>query len=270
MGGPGSGNRWRYGVKATTNHYRILDVRRLAREGLLKPGYLCGWKWMRNGETVASIQMRAEQNRIILIYFHRGSGGEWKDAQDPVPIERTPCNLGGSRAWFICPAVGCGRRVAILYGGGIFACRHCYQLAYASGREDVCDRAARRADRLRARLGWEPGILNGNGGKPKWMRWRTFERLVAQHNKFVGESFKSGLAKQWAIRVPWLKGKKFVTGDALTVADFSLGAPVNLADMGHFPIEPYAEIRRWLRTLRALPPWQKTLAECAIPAALAR
>ena len=79
-------------------------------------------------------------------------------------IVRTPCNLGGSRAWFICPAVGCGRRVAILYGGGIFACRHCYQLAYASAREDVCDRAARRADRLRARLGWEPGILNGNGG----------------------------------------------------------------------------------------------------------
>jgi hypothetical protein len=54
-------------LKATTNHYRILDVRRLAREGLLKPGYLCGWKWMRNGETVASIQMQAEQDRVILI-----------------------------------------------------------------------------------------------------------------------------------------------------------------------------------------------------------
>src|SRR3981081_1806868 len=78
--------------------------------------------------------------------------------------------------WFICPAVGCGRRVEILYGGGIFACRHCYRLAYASSREDVCDRAARRADRLRARLGWEPGILNGNGGQPKWMGWGAIER----------------------------------------------------------------------------------------------
>jgi hypothetical protein len=39
--------------------------------------------------------------------------------------------------WFICPAVGCGRCVAILYGGGIFACRHCYRLAYASSREEA-------------------------------------------------------------------------------------------------------------------------------------
>jgi hypothetical protein len=69
----------------------------------------------------------------------------------------------GSRAWFICPAVGCGRRVAILYGGSIFACRHCYQFAHASSREDAGDRATRRADKLRARLDWEPGILNGRG-----------------------------------------------------------------------------------------------------------
>jgi glutathione S-transferase len=66
-----------------------------------------------------------------------------------------------------------------------------------------------------------------------------------------------------------LKGRRFVTGDALTVADFSLGAPMNLADMACFPIEPYREIRRWHEALRALPAWQKTLAQCAIPAAAA-
>jgi hypothetical protein len=121
-----------------------------------------GWKWTRDGETVASIQMRAEQDRVILIYRHRSGDAEWKD-EHPVCIIRTPCRLGGSRAWFICPAVGCGRCIAILYGGGIFACRHCYRLAYASSREDAGDRATRRTDRLRARLGWEPGILNGGG-----------------------------------------------------------------------------------------------------------
>src|SRR5277367_5566340 len=71
---------------------------------------------------------------------------------------------------------------------GIFGCRYCHRLAYASSREDVGGRSTRRADRLRAQLGWEPGILNGEGGKPKWMRWRTFERLAAEHDAFVRQS----------------------------------------------------------------------------------
>jgi len=195
MGGPGSGNRWRYGAKSTTDDYRTLDVRCFEGAGMLTPGRRAGWQWTRDGETVASIQMRAEQDRVFLIYRHRSGDAEWKDEQYPVRIVRMPCNLGGERPWFICPAVGCGRRVAILYGGGIFACRHCYRLAYPSAREDVCDRAARRADKLRARLGWEPGILNGDGGKPKWMRWRTFERLAAEHDRFVGRSIEAAALK---------------------------------------------------------------------------
>src|SRR5687767_9620434 len=123
MGGSGSGNRWRSGVKATTDDYRRLDVRCWQRAGVLRPGYWGGWQWTRDGEQVASIQMRTGQDRVTLIYRHRAGGGVWKDEQYPVRIERTSCNLGGARAWFICPAVGCGRRVAILYGGAIFACR---------------------------------------------------------------------------------------------------------------------------------------------------
>ena len=198
MRGPGSGNRCHYGAKSLTDDYRSLDVRRWAREGMLRPGYCGSWQWMRNGEVLASIQMPAEADRVILIYRHRDGGGDWKDEQYPVRIARTPCPLGGSRPWFICPAVGCGRRVAILYGGSIFACRHCYQLAYASTREDAGDRATRRANKLRARLGWEPGILNPDDGKPKWMRWRTFYRLTGQHQELVGRSMH-GLAVKLGI-----------------------------------------------------------------------
>jgi hypothetical protein len=56
---------------------------------------------------------------------------------------------------------------------------------------DQRDRAARPADRLRSRLSWEPGILNRDGGKPKWMRWRTFERLTARHDELVGRSMQA-------------------------------------------------------------------------------
>jgi hypothetical protein len=100
-GGPGSGNRWGCSAKSTTGDYRTLDVRRWAREGVLRPGYWGGWQWTRDGETVASIQMRAEQDRVTLIYRYRSSGEDWKEEQYPVRIVRTRCNLGGSRAWFI-------------------------------------------------------------------------------------------------------------------------------------------------------------------------
>src|SRR5215831_4974016 len=66
-----------------------------------------------------------------------------------------------------------------------------------------------------------------------------------------------------------LKGKKFVTGDTLTLADFALGPAMNLAEIAHFPVEPYGEIKRWYRTLSALPVWQKTQAQCAMPTATA-
>jgi hypothetical protein len=148
---------------------------------------------------VASIQMRAEPDRVILTYRHRRGEAEWRDEEYPVYLSRTPCHLGGSRVWFCCPARGCGRRVAILYGGSIFACRRCHQLAYESAREDTGDRATRRADRIRARLGWEPGIANGRGPKPKWMRWRTYQRLVARHDQHVSRSMRA-LAVRFHLR----------------------------------------------------------------------
>lgn len=52
-------------------------------------------------------------------------------------------------------------------------------------RETDNDRTIRKADAIRARLGWEPGILNGGGGKPKGMHWRTFRRLTAQYYDLV-------------------------------------------------------------------------------------
>lgn len=196
MGGRGSGRRWHYGANDTTSDYWTLDVRRWQRDGLLTPGRSFGWQWRRDAEVVAAIQVRADEGRVILVYRHRRGGGHWEDEGYPVGLDWTPCHLGGQRPWFRCPAQGCGRRVALLYlgGSGIFACRHCYRLAYACQRETGHDRAARRADRIREKLGWEPGILNGPGWKPTGMHWRTFERLRAEHNTFVAASLE-GMAE---------------------------------------------------------------------------
>lgn len=195
MGGIGSGQYSRYGASHTTDDYRLIDVRRWQRDELLTPNKTFSWRWSRHGVEVASIRVSTEINRVTLTYRHRNGGGDWKDKSYPVWLDWTPCNYGGQRAWFRCPASGCGRRVAILYSGGIFACRHCYQLAYPSQRETADNRATRRADKIRERLGWEPGILNGNGSKPKAMHWRTFERLTTKHDALLKETM--GIMEKW-------------------------------------------------------------------------
>jgi hypothetical protein len=87
----------------------------------------------------------------------------------------------------VCSAAGCGRRAAMLYIGstGLFACRHGCSLADDCRQECADNRATRRAERIRQRLGWEPGILNRPSRRPKGMHQRTFELLKAQHDVFV-------------------------------------------------------------------------------------
>lgn len=173
----------RRGGKDCTDDMRQVDVRRLQREGYLKPGMAYGWQWTRDGETVASINFSVQGDRVTFTYRHRAGDGDWQDVNCTAWLDRTPCTYGGTRPWWRCPC--CGRRVAILYIGKAPACRHCYRLAYRCERETPDDRATRQADKLRDRLGWEPGILNGNGIKPKGMHWRTFERLQAKHDALV-------------------------------------------------------------------------------------
>lgn len=125
-----------------------------------------------------------EADRLRLIYNYRADASKaWEALDYPIQLQTTPCRYGGARYWFTCPAVGCGRRVAILYlGDKYFACRHCYQLAYQSQREAPGDSANRRANKIRDKLDWGPGIANPIGWKPKGMHWKTFNRLMRQYH----------------------------------------------------------------------------------------
>jgi hypothetical protein len=182
MGGFGS-TRW--GLTRTRNTVesnRSLDISRLNRAGCLQSGYRGGWEWRHDGERVASIQLRQDSNEVVLSYRVGQHGGEWRDVEQPTQIVWMPCRFGGSRPYFVCPGVvngiACGRRVAKLRGAGTyFLCRHCYRLAYASQREDRYDRALRRANKIRMRLGGEPGMASAFPGRPKGMHHQTYEHL---------------------------------------------------------------------------------------------
>lgn len=131
----------------------------------------------------------AYRDRVILSYSHRSRlGGEWEDVEEPVSLERTACNFGGERPWFICPGVACGRRVAVLYGlGKYFLCRHCYDLSYSSQRRDKKDRALRRAQKIRIRLGGSVAMTEPFPKRPKGMHHDTYMRLFWKHNEAEGE-----------------------------------------------------------------------------------
>ena len=181
MGGFGSGRRSGSG-RDTVEGCRSIDVNRLHRAGCLRAGWWGGWNWTRDGEKVASINLRAEVERLHLSCRVRIGGGEWEDVEEIVRIVRVPCRLGGARPYFLCPGVvngiSCGRRVARLHGPGrYFLCRHCYRLAHASQSEAGSDRALRRATKIRQRLGGDPGMAAPCPARPKGMWRRTYERL---------------------------------------------------------------------------------------------
>lgn len=187
MGGYGSGRG--LSCRLTTDSMWRLDVRWLHREGLLSPGRRSTVRWSRNGQQVASIDIYANENHVMLKYRSRPSGGEWEDKEYPICLQRTTCHLGGQRPWFLCPL--CGQRIAVLWGGSIYACRHCHNLAYPCQREELHSRLLSRAFKLRERLGWDGDW----GHKPKGMHWKTFDRLVREHERFDAASWLAAAEK---------------------------------------------------------------------------
>ena len=57
-----------------------------------------------------------------------------------------------------------------------------------------------------------------------------------------------------------LKGRKYVCGNQLTLADFAIGSDLTMAEPAQLPLEKYGEIRRWAGALAELPAWKKTRA----------
>ena len=185
MGGWGSGRH--HFSKETTDSYRKLDVRYLQKRNMLRQRHYFNLSWSRNGMPNGNINICPEEDCVTLSYRHRRNGGEWKSKQYAVPLEWSDCNYGGSRAWFRCPIFRCGRRVAILYGGDVFACRHCHKLAYPSQQESAGDRADSRAWAIRKRCGdW--GCLFDPLFRPKGMHETTFRRLEREYQRAIHSS----------------------------------------------------------------------------------
>lgn len=187
MGGYGSGRT--LGCRELTSDYRRIDIRALQRAGRLEPGPSFSLAWSRNGETIGTIGLCLTQDRLVLSYSHRRNDDPWERSEYPVFLEWTRCNYGGRRAWFRCPRQGCHRRVAMLYGPGIFACRHCRRLAFQSQRDAPSDRALGKAQAILERLGGSGSMAERFPDRPKGMHSRTYWRLAHQFQEAQGRSY---------------------------------------------------------------------------------
>jgi hypothetical protein len=176
----------RHGGKTTVESCLCIDVLHWNRLGYLESSRLFSWAWTRDGERVASISVEAGHHSVTLKYRIRSYGEDWSDVEQRVAIAWTPCRFGGARPWFMCSVqsngVYCGRRVTKLYGvGRLFACRHCYRLAYTSQQESARDRGLWKAQKIRIRLGGS-AIMLDFPDKPTGMHWRTYDRLCRVHD----------------------------------------------------------------------------------------
>jgi hypothetical protein len=183
MGGIGSGTWYRYDSKRTVESCISIDIRKLARDGFLRPGYVYSgslrWTSFHSGEVRGSIGYTIEARpdgtgTMHLRYQHTPFGGEPESLNYPVRLVTTRPHLGGLRWWFLCPLVvndrPCRRRVAILYGNGkYFGCRTCMGLVYRSSQE------AHQDERIERTL-WT--LYRRHGGFPKPHEASPAELLV--------------------------------------------------------------------------------------------
>ncbi|MDP1912338.1 glutathione S-transferase family protein [Brevundimonas sp.] len=66
-----------------------------------------------------------------------------------------------------------------------------------------------------------------------------------------------------------LRGRRYLVGDALSVADFAVAISLPYAQQAQLPLQDFPEIRRWHAQMNALPAWREPFPERAEPAALA-
>ena len=104
MGGLGSG-RPSGSRREKVEACRSIDINRLHKTGCLRAGWAGGWQWMRDGERIAWINLRAETDRVHLSYRWRVavvSGRTWKrpSASSAHPVVSAAAGLISSAlAW---------------------------------------------------------------------------------------------------------------------------------------------------------------------------
>lgn len=167
----------RYYSKSTTDSMNTISISYLVKNKFLEPnkrilGVSLTWTSSYTKKVVSSIGFSVNTTEspsyLELKYTHN----ETEKLNYKVYLTTTTPNFGGVRWWFLCP--NCNRRVAFLYGGKYFLCRHCHNLAYSTQHEVFAHRMLSKSRKIREQIEDKNGRIN----KPKGMHWKTFYKKL--------------------------------------------------------------------------------------------
>ena len=190
MGGSGSG---RDGWRTTVESALQLDIDTLVRRGVIRLGM--------HADGVMTFQFRGDELAVEFEVKTVDPKSSWiklkyvireHAIEDEFRLTTTRPHFGGLRWLFRCPATG--RRVRKLFlRRHRFRSRTAHELIYTSQQEDFPDRAARRARKVRLRLGGNPtGIRYPR--KPPQMPQAKYDQLIDK--LAAAESIVEGAANE--------------------------------------------------------------------------
>ena len=165
-----------------------LDINLLVRGGLIAPGSATGAQSIRwvnsNGDVIASGWLSADMAGELDGWLRIQIG----ELDQQITLSAFPRHYGGRQWFFVCPVLN--RRASVLWlprRAQQFASRHAWpgHVAYRSQFMTAVDRAYLGMERIKRRL---IGDLDPQEWhvppKPKWMRWKTYRRLVEQFERY--------------------------------------------------------------------------------------
>ncbi|MFC6205228.1 hypothetical protein ACFPZK_10975 [Psychrobacter urativorans] len=127
---------------------------------------------------------QTKQDFIEFNYSYRGKAYNYS-----IQVSKTPCNYGHYRHWWLCPK--CSSRTSVLYCAGTYVCRHCIGANYQTQLQQPIDRIYSKLNAIRARMGWQVGVIHGIGERPKGMHHSTYNRLLNEYEQLTDKLLRT-------------------------------------------------------------------------------
>lgn len=105
-------------------------------------------------------------------------------------------------------------------------------------------------------LQWDTAHFSRHAGRLLWENWVKPAFGMGEPDSAEIEDAKIAFKQFAAVLEQHLKGRTYLVGDRLTVADFGVASFLPMAADADLPLSEYPQIRRWHDALMKIPAWR--------------